>query len=646
MQPLSLYHRFKFYVERLLAAGPFFQLLVVWCIVGVISLIGGFLVFLVAREASFSEELWWSFLRLSDPGYLGDDEGLGRRFISTILTVLGYVLFMGTLVAIMTQWLFRKMNRLEQGLTPVTLKNHTVILGWTSRTVPVLHELLAGRFRKDSLRRIVVLADDITAGPTTQLAQEPLSTRQRNRVILRSGASLNPEHLHRVGVAHADTVIIPGRSQSAEHVLTADSEVIKILMSLETHYGQLKKRPKVIAELQDPGKVNIAVHTYKGPLQLVASDAVIARIMVRSALYPGLFGAINALLVAEDQGQITPVLASSFHGARWQSIYSRFSQATPCGVIRRKDGKKETLLAPDGDFVLDGSDEILLLADNQQGVSPRQGARTGKEKPSKPEGDILRMPKRPRKRSVLMLGWNNKVPAVMAEMRRDSRTEFSIMQVSTMNLLEREIHLREQLNIETDTLPNIQCIQKDYTVESNLRALNPTDFDVVMLFSSDRLGTGEEADARSIVGFMVLDYLLSEQEKSGVAGQRGGTRPQVLVELHDASNTSYVSRSANEVLVSPVVISHVLSQIARYPQLRSVYEQLLSSDGARLSLRSVAPSHYGTVAVAQLQQYALSQGCVLLGVQQQGRTQLNMPRSAQIKVDETLQLVVLQGASA
>ena len=44
------------------------------------------------------EAIWWSFLRLSDPGYLGDDEGVVSVSVSTVVTVLGYVLFLGLLI--------------------------------------------------------------------------------------------------------------------------------------------------------------------------------------------------------------------------------------------------------------------------------------------------------------------------------------------------------------------------------------------------------------------------------------------------------------------------------------------------------------------------------------------------------------------
>ena len=76
--------------------GAQYRLLVVAALIGVISVIGGALAMLVAGAfESFGEALWWAFLRLTDPGYLGDDEGTWIRTVSTALTVAGYVVFLG-----------------------------------------------------------------------------------------------------------------------------------------------------------------------------------------------------------------------------------------------------------------------------------------------------------------------------------------------------------------------------------------------------------------------------------------------------------------------------------------------------------------------------------------------------------------------
>ncbi len=148
MIPLRPFDRLKFFLERQFVRGTRYQLLVMAGLVGLISLIGGLLVWGDrGPDESVADSVWWAFLRLTDPGYLGDDEGAWRRVVSTLLTVSGYVVFMGALIAILTQWLISRMRTLEQGLTPVALKHHVVVLGWTNRTMPVLRELLQSKAR-------------------------------------------------------------------------------------------------------------------------------------------------------------------------------------------------------------------------------------------------------------------------------------------------------------------------------------------------------------------------------------------------------------------------------------------------------------------------------------------------------------------
>lgn len=106
--------RFKFFLERQFVKGAHIQLLFVAGLIGLISIVGGILVMPdIEFENSLGDAIWWAFLRLSDPGYLGDDEGLWKRLISTTLTVLGYVVFLGSMVAIITSWMNRKIRNLE-----------------------------------------------------------------------------------------------------------------------------------------------------------------------------------------------------------------------------------------------------------------------------------------------------------------------------------------------------------------------------------------------------------------------------------------------------------------------------------------------------------------------------------------------------
>ena len=82
--------RLRFGLERLVLRGLRYRLLLAAAIVLVVALVTGALV--AALDTGFSdlgEAVWWSFLRLTDPGYLGDDEGVARRVISTVVDYRG-----------------------------------------------------------------------------------------------------------------------------------------------------------------------------------------------------------------------------------------------------------------------------------------------------------------------------------------------------------------------------------------------------------------------------------------------------------------------------------------------------------------------------------------------------------------------------
>ena len=66
----------RFLLERLVLRGLHYRLLLSALIIGLVSLLGGLLVLVLESDISeMGDAIWWAFLRLSDPGYLGDDEG-------------------------------------------------------------------------------------------------------------------------------------------------------------------------------------------------------------------------------------------------------------------------------------------------------------------------------------------------------------------------------------------------------------------------------------------------------------------------------------------------------------------------------------------------------------------------------------------
>ena len=153
-------NRIQFLIETMLLSGTLSRLAVAAGVVALVAVALGLLANFTSGRineavANPFDAVWWAFLRLTDPGYLGDDEGAALRVISTLLTVLGYVLFMGVLVAVLAQGLNERIRRLERGLSPISARNHIILLGWPNRLPGIVRNLLISEQRvKRFLRRL------------------------------------------------------------------------------------------------------------------------------------------------------------------------------------------------------------------------------------------------------------------------------------------------------------------------------------------------------------------------------------------------------------------------------------------------------------------------------------------------------------
>lgn len=646
MLPFRIVDRIKFLLERQLVKGAGFQLLVVGGLIGLISLIGGLLVVLPSTDEfdDAGSAIWWAFLRLTDPGYLGDDVGTWQRFVSTLLTISGYVVFMGTLVAILTRWLIARMAELERGLTPVTLKNHIVVLGWTAQTPPLVSELFSstGRMQRfleqhDSRKlRLVVLAAEAGANQVLELRLEPGVGRRAREVILRSGLAIQPDALHRVACLDAAAVIVPSQLHEAGALVTSDVETIKALLSISDQARHLNAPlPFVVAEIQDMRKLPVIERVYPGGVEVVAGDATISRLMVQNVLHPNLSEVYNELLSAGEGNEIFVRGGETAEGLTLGELASRLPEAIVLGLLQPDPdrGWRVNLLA-DAATVVEKQDRVVFLARDYQHT---QGAPKGETLPEvarrstpAPRGVVSGTHR------VLVLGWNRRVPTLAAEFASYVGRQFALDLVSVIPLEERQQEI-QRYGVDLNRV-NGRLLEADYMVEEDLRRLDPATYDTVMLLSSDRLGSGEEADARAMVGYLQLEEILSAAPR----------RPQVIMELSDPDNRHLLHGHRSEMLISPMILSHVLAQVALRRELRVVLDELFTVGGAEIQFRN--PYDYPLPASTDfrlLEKILAEHGEIALGIYrvkagEQGRhLQMNPPRGEYLDLREGDQLVVL-----
>jgi hypothetical protein len=590
MRPMlaAVRNRFQLVLERFLVRGPIFRLAFVIGIIAAVSLVGGLLVLPSGQFEGLGPAVWWAFLRLTDPGYLGDDTGTWVRIMSTVLTVAGYVLFLGALIAIMTQWLNTALRRLENGLTPIAERDHIVVLGWTTRTATIVRELLLSTDRAQHFLRlrgrrslsVVVQAEEVDAALHQDL-RERVGEKAYNaaHLVLRSGTPLRPEHLRRVAARQAAALILPAPPRDTPTV-QPDTETIKTLLSLASlretdHAGPL---PLVVAELLDHRQRVAARRAYPGPLEVVNSQSMVASLMCQTIRHPGLSHVIAGLLAYGDGSEIYVRDAPTLAGQRFGDLAEAFPAALLLGMVRTEGDGSRSMLNPSDDLRLREGDRLVLVAEDHDATTPP--AQYTPRRPDHGQG-VPAAPELKRHRKVLILGWNETVPDLIAELERYGSERFEVTVASMTPIARRNHHLDEHDCVVHRIA--LRHVELDYTIPGRLERLDPASYDNIVFVASDRIESFE-TDARTIVGHLLLRELVPPPNDGG---------PEVLVELAESENLESFTAGGSEILVPSLVLSHIMAQIALRPDLRVVFEELFGAEGPEIFFRPV--SRYGLV---------------------------------------------------
>lgn len=579
-------HWLTFRLEQLVMRGPLARFAIILALVLAVALVAGVLVRAISPGfESTGEAIWWAFLRLTDPGYLGDDVGIARASVATAVTVLGYILFMGALIAILVQWLDHTMNRLERGLTPVALNTHVVLLGWSSRTPGVLEEIMASQERIERFLRsrgarqlrVAVLAEHAGAELMGQLRQQLRERWSARQIILRSGSPLEIEALGRIDFAHAAVVVIPAADTIAGSALDADARSVKTLMMMGAALAEdpPDEPPLMVLELQNTCYAPWLQALYPGPIEIIGGDDVLVRLMVQSVRHPGLSHIYEEILSDQRGSQIYVREEPDLVGASIRQLAYAFPEGVLLGLVRPNGDQFTALLNPPDTLRVEPGDRVAVLATSYSDARPPDAPAAAQQIAERPPPSACP----PIRRRVLILGWNQLVPALIKGFGSHPGETFEVDIVSEVTVSKR----RKRLAAEEIPPERIQINHHefDYTVPAYLAGVDPSGYDNVLLLRGAKLKNSSESDARTI-----LAYLLLRQLTANTSG------PHVLMELTDPENSRLfehrLENEHTEIVVTSRIVSHMLARVALRRELHAVFNELFSSGGCDIAFRGIA----------------------------------------------------------
>ncbi|MEU0335150.1 NAD-binding lipoprotein [Streptomyces sp. NPDC006193] len=500
--------------------------------------------------------------RTGDTLRLGGVTGPPLRVVTSLLLALVALLYVSTLVGLITTGLTERLIALRRGRSTVLEHGHAVVLGWSEQVFTVVAELIAANANQRRAA-VVVLADRDKTAMEEALCGTVGRTR-RTRLICRSGPTTDPAVLALAGPGTADSVLVLPPDEPH-----ADAEVVRTLLALRAARSGHRGEPSVVAAVRDERHLLAARLAAGAHGVVLQSDAVTARLIVQAARRPGLSLVHRELLdFAGDEFYVTS--AASLTGRTFGDALLSYATASVVGLIR--DGRPwlnppaRTRIEPaDRLVVITADDDTAECADCSQSV---EEAAMGTRRP---------VPERPGR--ALVLGWNRRAPLVLREWGRHAAPGSVVDVVAGGD----RTAAPEGRGAETSAPTGLTTVFRagDPTRPRTLRALDLTRYDSIIVLGQDPVAgeRAQEADTRTLVTLLVLRHLERET----------GRELPVVTELTDDSNRPLAPIGPGaDVIISGKLIGLLMAQISQNRHLAAVFEELFSAQGTQVHLRPAA----------------------------------------------------------
>ncbi len=555
--------RYKF--DNLMSKGPIamISLLAILSFLVIFSAALVLWFFHIAPEGNepmgFVEGMWQSLMRTLDSGTISGDSGWDFRMVAFVIT-LGGIFILSTLIGILSSGIEGKLEALKKGKSFVIEKDHTLILGWSSKIFSVITELvIANENNKNA--RIVILADVDKVEMEDEIRNK-IEDLKNTKIICRKGV---PNDLVDLTIANphaAKSIIILAPEDGHSDPLT-----IKTILAITNNPNRKEKPYHIIAEIKDEKNLEVAKMVGKDEVELVLTDYFVGRIMVQTSRQSGLSIVYTELMDfegAEIYFNEEPMLVGKTYG---ESI-SAYEDSSVLG-LQFADGTVK--VNPPMDYEIKNGDKVIAITeDDNTLVLRKEHTNTIKENAivNLTSGSAV-------SERILMLGWNKRALIIIPEMDKYVGAGSYMKVVSTFD------NDRETILEIAKTLKNLnlEFEHADTTARSVIDHLDVSSYNSVQLLCYKEEMDMQDADAQTLISLLHIRRIMDETGKD----------MKIVSEMLDLRNRALAEITrADDFIVSDKLISLLMSQVSENKHLMRVFEDIFNAEGSEIYLKPIS----------------------------------------------------------
>jgi len=630
MKNFTLLERIKYWFDNLMSKGPHMMILLLGFLSLIIILFSGLVIWYlqIAPENSeplgFIESIWQSLLRALDSGTMGGDVGWPFRFISFLVT-LGGIFVLSILIGVLGTSIEEKLNNLRKGKSFVIEKEHTLILGYSSKIFTIISELVIANENVKN-PRIVILADKDKVEMEDEIKNK-ISDLKNTKIICRSGVPYDFSDLEIVNPQQSKSILIltPDEDENA------DSLTIKTILAITNNPNRRSSPYHIVAEMKDISNHEVAKMVGKDEAEILFVDDIIAKIIVQTSRQSGL-SIVYTELFDFDGVEIYIQSENKLIGKSYGEALSLYEDSSLIGV-KQMDGSVK--LNPEMDYIIREDDMVIVISEDDSTINI-----SDKQKNSFDENSILNVNNNQvNTENILLLGWNSIASTIITEIDKYVGPNSKIVVVSTFEKYEEEVNeLRS--NLQNCTL-DFQF--NDTANRKVIEKLNITSFDSVQILCYKEEMDIQDADAATLITLLHIRKILDDESKD----------IKVVSQMLDAKNRALASiTKADDFIVSDKLISLLMSQVSENKFLMKVFESLFEAEGSEIYLKPVTEyvSHGESVDFYTIIESARRKGHTAFGYRLEHLAedstaafgiQVNPNKSAKIQFNSNDKIIVL-----